>query len=104
MIGPRSPGAVPVSWAASRAVGDAAARECSASRRPELAGGGRGLALAVRIILARSPQRLPCLGLLDRDRRRLGHQHFERLTGGYILAQIVDPAVLAQPRNELRGV
>src|ERR1700704_2336551 len=65
-------------------------RGSSATRRPELAGPLLG------VLLARLPQLLARLGLVDRDRLRLVDEQLQRLAGRDVLADALQPVVGAQ--------
>src|SRR5450755_4854341 len=61
----------------------------SASRRPDLSRAGAGPRLW--IVLAGSPQLLPGLGLIDRDRLGLRDEELDRLADRDLLPQAVEP-------------
>src|SRR5438876_6288855 len=67
----------------------------SAPRGPELTGP------LLALLLARLPELLARLRLLDSDRLRLAHEQLERLAGRDVLAEAVEPVVGAQPLDQL---
>src|SRR5581483_1527061 len=67
----------------------------SAAGRPELTRAALGA------FLARGPQLLASLGLLDADRLGLGHEQLDGLAGGHLLAHPIEAPGLAQPVEQL---